>query len=107
MNRLIKRYILKAQRDKDNDEVNEGESSRFSGYGTLQVDIITLWNIIGSCLTYCSTGELKEIKQDISSLRYELLEMGNHEMETLAELIRQLDEVMHVQEKQSLEEGNN
>ncbi|KAM7412719.1 hypothetical protein PAMA_020208 [Pampus argenteus] len=67
MNRLIKRYILKAQRDKDNDEVNE--------------------------------GELKDIKQDISSLRYELLEMGNHEMETLAELIRQLDEVMHVQQK--------
>lgn len=27
MNRLIKRYILKAQRDKDNDEVNEGEFS--------------------------------------------------------------------------------
>lgn len=25
MNRLIKRYIVKAQRDKDNDEVNEGE----------------------------------------------------------------------------------
>ncbi|KAM7398989.1 hypothetical protein PAMP_018286 [Pampus punctatissimus] len=69
MNRLIKRYILKAQRDKDNDEVNE--------------------------------GELKDIKQDISSLRYELLEMGNHEMETLAELIKQLDEVMHVQQKQS------
>lgn len=69
MNRLIKRYILKAQRDKDNDEVNE--------------------------------GELKDIKQDISSLRYELLEMGNHEMETLAELIRQLDEVMRAQKKQS------
>ncbi len=28
MNRLIKRYILKAQRDKDNDEVNEGEFNR-------------------------------------------------------------------------------
>lgn len=27
MNRLIKRYIVKAQRDKDNDEVNEGEFS--------------------------------------------------------------------------------
>uniref|UniRef100_A0A673AVY6 Transient receptor potential cation channel subfamily C member 6 n=1 Tax=Sphaeramia orbicularis TaxID=375764 RepID=A0A673AVY6_9TELE len=63
MNRLIKRYVLKAQRDKDNDEVNE--------------------------------GELKEIKQDISSLRYELLERGKHDTETLAELIRQLEEVMH------------
>uniref|UniRef100_A0A3Q1FR02 Transient receptor potential cation channel, subfamily C, member 6b n=1 Tax=Acanthochromis polyacanthus TaxID=80966 RepID=A0A3Q1FR02_9TELE len=46
---LIKRFILKAQRDKDNDEVNE--------------------------------GELKQIKQDISSLRYELLERGNHKIE--------------------------
>ncbi|XP_075330676.1 short transient receptor potential channel 6 [Odontesthes bonariensis] len=64
MNCLIKRYILKAQTDKDNDEVNE--------------------------------GELKEIKQDISSLRYELLERGNHDMKTLAELIRQLGEVIHV-----------
>ncbi|XP_070685441.1 short transient receptor potential channel 6 [Pempheris klunzingeri] len=70
MNRLIKRYILKAQRDKDNDEVNE--------------------------------GELKEIKQDISSLRYELLERGNHDLETLAKLIRQLGEVM-LKEKQKNE----
>uniref|UniRef100_A0A7N6A6E5 Transient receptor ion channel domain-containing protein n=1 Tax=Anabas testudineus TaxID=64144 RepID=A0A7N6A6E5_ANATE len=62
MDRLIKRYILKAQSDKDNDEVNE--------------------------------GELKEIKQDISSLRYELLERENHDMETLAELIGQLGEVV-------------
>ncbi|GLD53546.1 short transient receptor potential channel 6 [Lates japonicus] len=67
MNRLIKRYIVKAQRDKDNDEVNE--------------------------------GELKEIKQDISSLRYELLERENHDMETLAELIRQLGEVIRDQQK--------
>uniref|UniRef100_H3BVQ2 Transient receptor potential cation channel subfamily C member 7 n=1 Tax=Tetraodon nigroviridis TaxID=99883 RepID=H3BVQ2_TETNG len=42
MKRLIKRYVLKAQVDRESDEVNE--------------------------------GELKEIKQDISSLRYELLE---------------------------------
>ncbi|XP_041850475.1 short transient receptor potential channel 6 isoform X3 [Melanotaenia boesemani] len=68
MNCLIKRYILKAQTDKDNDEVNE--------------------------------GELKEIKQDISSLRYELLERGNHDMKTLAELIRQLEEVMHFEQKE-------
>uniref|UniRef100_A0A7N6A8A2 Transient receptor ion channel domain-containing protein n=1 Tax=Anabas testudineus TaxID=64144 RepID=A0A7N6A8A2_ANATE len=68
MDRLIKRYILKAQSDKDNDEVNE--------------------------------GELKEIKQDISSLRYELLERENHDMETLAELIGQLGEVVHVQQKE-------
>ncbi|XP_056229550.1 short transient receptor potential channel 6 [Seriola aureovittata] len=68
MNRLIKRYIVKAQRDKDNDEVNE--------------------------------GELKEIKQDISSLRYELLERENRDMETLTELIRQLGEVLHVRQKE-------
>ncbi|XP_036936694.1 short transient receptor potential channel 6 [Acanthopagrus latus] len=68
MNRLIKRYILKAQRDKDNDEVNE--------------------------------GELKEIKQDISSLRYELLERGSRDMETLAKLIRQLGEVMNIHQRE-------
>ncbi|XP_041796583.1 short transient receptor potential channel 6 isoform X1 [Chelmon rostratus] len=68
MNCLIKRYILKAQSDKDNDEVNE--------------------------------GELKDIKQDISSLRYELLERGNHDKETLEKLIKQLGEVMHVQQKE-------
>lgn len=68
MNRLIKRYIVKAQRDKDNDEVNE--------------------------------GELKEIKQDISSLRYELLERENHDMETLTALIRQLGEVLRVRQKE-------
>uniref|UniRef100_A0AAQ5YB24 Transient receptor ion channel domain-containing protein n=1 Tax=Amphiprion ocellaris TaxID=80972 RepID=A0AAQ5YB24_AMPOC len=64
---LIKRFILKAQRDKDNDEVNE--------------------------------GELKQIKQDISSLRYELLERGNRDMRTLGDLVRQLGEDMHVQQK--------
>uniref|UniRef100_A0A3Q3J731 Transient receptor ion channel domain-containing protein n=1 Tax=Monopterus albus TaxID=43700 RepID=A0A3Q3J731_MONAL len=53
MNRLIKRYILKAQRNKSNYDMNE--------------------------------GELKEIKQDISSLRFELLERGNLDMETLAD----------------------
>uniref|UniRef100_UPI0037E818C9 short transient receptor potential channel 6 isoform X1 n=1 Tax=Semicossyphus pulcher TaxID=241346 RepID=UPI0037E818C9 len=70
MNRLVKRFILKAQRDKDNDEVNE--------------------------------GELKEIKQDISSLRYELLERGDQDMETLAKLIRQLGEVLHVKQKNEM-----
>uniref|UniRef100_A0A4W3IKF4 Transient receptor potential cation channel, subfamily C, member 6a n=1 Tax=Callorhinchus milii TaxID=7868 RepID=A0A4W3IKF4_CALMI len=60
MKRLIKRYVLKAQIDKENDDVNE--------------------------------GELKEIKQDISSLRYELLEEKSQNTEELAELIRQLGE---------------
>ncbi|OBS63737.1 hypothetical protein A6R68_07724, partial [Neotoma lepida] len=60
MKRLIKRYVLQAQIDKESDEVNE--------------------------------GELKEIKQDISSLRYELLEEKSQNTEDLAELIRKLGE---------------
>ncbi|XP_053504242.1 short transient receptor potential channel 6a isoform X2 [Ictalurus furcatus] len=59
MKRLIKRYIIKAQMDKEFDDVNE--------------------------------GELKEIKQDISSLRYELLEEKSHNMERMAELISKLE----------------
>lgn len=35
-------------------------------------------------------GELKEIKQDISSLRYELLEEKSQATEELADLIQQL-----------------
>uniref|UniRef100_A0A3B5MHR1 Transient receptor potential cation channel, subfamily C, member 6a n=1 Tax=Xiphophorus couchianus TaxID=32473 RepID=A0A3B5MHR1_9TELE len=51
MKRLIKRYIIKAQADRESDEITE--------------------------------GELKEIKQDISSLRYELLEEKSQNLETL------------------------
>lgn len=40
----------------------------------------------------CLTGELKEIKQDISSLRYELLEEKSRQTEELAELVRKLGE---------------
>uniref|UniRef100_A0A8C6V6Y5 Transient receptor potential cation channel, subfamily C, member 7b n=1 Tax=Neogobius melanostomus TaxID=47308 RepID=A0A8C6V6Y5_9GOBI len=60
MKRLIKRYVLKAQVDRENDEVNE--------------------------------GELKEIKQDISSLRYELLEEKSQAAGELALLIQQLSD---------------
>lgn len=38
----------------------------------------------------CFTGELKEIKQDISSLRYELLEEKSQAAGELALLIQQL-----------------
>ncbi|XP_006833822.1 PREDICTED: short transient receptor potential channel 6-like isoform X3 [Chrysochloris asiatica] len=72
MKRLIKRYVLKAQIDKESDEVNE--------------------------------GELKEIKQDISSLRYELLEEKSQNTEDLAELIRKLGEKLSVEPNQ--EESN-
>ncbi|XP_061691267.1 short transient receptor potential channel 7-like isoform X2 [Syngnathoides biaculeatus] len=58
MKRLIKRYVLKAQVDRESDEVNE--------------------------------GELKEIKQDISSLRYELLEDKSEAAGELSLLIQQL-----------------
>ncbi|XP_037637060.1 short transient receptor potential channel 7-like isoform X2 [Sebastes umbrosus] len=58
MKRLIKRFVLKAQVDRESDEVNE--------------------------------GELKEIKQDISSLRYELLEEKSDAAGELALLIQQL-----------------
>ncbi|KAF7664314.1 hypothetical protein LDENG_00180920 [Lucifuga dentata] len=60
MKRLIKRYVLKAQVDRESDEVNE--------------------------------GELKEIKQDISSLRYELLEEKSQAAGELALLIQQLSD---------------
>ncbi|NXF93735.1 TRPC7 protein, partial [Eubucco bourcierii] len=68
MKRLIKRYVLKAQVDRENDEVNEGK--------------------IFSSLV----GELKEIKQDISSLRYELLEEKSQATGELAKLIQQLSD---------------
>uniref|UniRef100_A0A2K6G941 Transient receptor potential cation channel subfamily C member 6 n=1 Tax=Propithecus coquereli TaxID=379532 RepID=A0A2K6G941_PROCO len=72
MKRLIKRYVLQAQIDKESDEVNE--------------------------------GELKEIKQDISSLRYELLEEKSQNTEDLAELIRKLGEKLSMEPNQ--EESN-
>ncbi|KAJ8336319.1 hypothetical protein SKAU_G00396620 [Synaphobranchus kaupii] len=63
MKRLIKRYVLKAQVDKENDDVNE--------------------------------GELKEIKQDISSLRYELLEEKSQATAELSQLIHKLGDKLH------------
>lgn len=49
-------------------------------------------------------GELKEIKQDISSLRYELLEEKTQNSEDLAELIRKLEEKLSMEPNQ--EESN-
>ncbi|NXL58343.1 TRPC7 protein, partial [Chordeiles acutipennis] len=68
MKRLIKRYVLKAQVDRENDEVNEGKN------------------------IFLLLGELKEIKQDISSLRYELLEEKSQATGELARLIQQLSD---------------
>lgn len=39
------------------------------------------------------SGELKEIKQDISSLRYELLEEKAQNLETLDGLLRRLGQI--------------
>lgn len=43
-------------------------------------------------LCMCIVGELKEIKQDISSLRYELLEEKSQATGELADLIQQLSD---------------
>ncbi|NWW84557.1 TRPC7 protein, partial [Rhynochetos jubatus] len=72
MKRLIKRYVLKAQVDRENDEVNEGNIANKNDFLLL--------------------GELKEIKQDISSLRYELLEEKSQATGELARLIQQLSD---------------
>ncbi|NXJ13129.1 TRPC7 protein, partial [Odontophorus gujanensis] len=76
MKRLIKRYVLKAQVDRENDEVNEGK-----------YDFLDIANNI-----FLPLGELKEIKQDISSLRYELLEEKSQATGELARLIQQLSD---------------
>lgn len=53
-----------------------------------------IWLIGHLPISCCRAGELKEIKQDISRLHYELAERGSSDMERLANLIRHLDEVM-------------
>ncbi|NXV11283.1 TRPC7 protein, partial [Cepphus grylle] len=78
MKRLIKRYVLKAQVDRENDEVNEGK--------------LIIWFNIANKNISLLLGELKEIKQDISSLRYELLEEKSQATGELARLIQQLSD---------------
>lgn len=46
-------------------------------------------------LSIINAGELKEIKQDISSLRYELLEDKSQATEELAILIHKLSEKLN------------
>lgn len=86
MNRLVKRYILKAQRDKENDQVNEGECSEGDPVSYKSGSL----NYSNAPFTYRPPGELKEIKQDLASLRCELLARGKHDKEALAKLIGQL-----------------
>lgn len=92
MSSLIKRYIIKAQRDTDKDKVNEGKSCTAS-----YIWITTLTEkrrVDNRFFASCPTGELKDIKQDICRLRYELLDRGKRGVNPLAELVRQLDEAV-------------
>lgn len=99
MKRLIKRYVLKAQVDRESDEVNEGENFHFNkpyphrAFAWLgQVRPSLTFTRPDCCVSVCDSiiGELKEIKQDISSLRYELLEEKSQAAGELALLIQQL-----------------
>lgn len=99
MKRLIKRYVLKAQVDRESDEVNEGENFHFNkpyphrAFVWLgQVRLLLTFTRPDCCVSVCDSilGELKEIKQDISSLRYELLEEKSQAAGELALLIQQL-----------------
>ncbi|RMB96764.1 hypothetical protein DUI87_26830 [Hirundo rustica rustica] len=103
MKRLIKRYVLKAQVDRENDEVNEGKWNFIIDPPNEHVLLLLLiWPVRGLSLVKilcgeracsCShSGELKEIKQDISSLRYELLEEKSQATSELAKLIQQLSD---------------
>ncbi|KAF2985986.1 hypothetical protein EK904_002143 [Melospiza melodia maxima] len=146
MKRLIKRYVLKAQVDRENDEVNEGKWNFiidppkehellllliWPGGGLSLVKMLCRESLLmltlrthisqdlhpalltpvalallplpppGYCqhptLPWCPehfplSGELKEIKQDISSLRYELLEEKSQATGELAKLIQQLSD---------------
>lgn len=66
---------------------------RTASYSALRIDSILVTLVF-------SKGELKEIKQDISSLRYELLEEKTQNSEDLAELIRKLGEKLPLEPKQ-------
>lgn len=95
MKRLIKRYVLKAQVDRESDEVNEGENSLFIKAHHQCTIMFTCVHVSVHLHSHTVTvvsvvGELKEIKQDISSLRYELLEEKSQAAGELALLIQQL-----------------
>lgn len=62
-------------------------------YTTTALAEVTNWHFYSVSDSHydCVAGELKEIKQDISSLRYELLEEKSHNMERMAGLINKLE----------------
>ncbi|OXB73458.1 UNVERIFIED_CONTAM: hypothetical protein H355_015562 [Colinus virginianus] len=92
MKRLIKRYVLKAQVDRENDEVNEGKWI-FTTATNQSMLCYCCWYFLHIANNiFLPLGELKEIKQDISSLRYELLEEKSQATGELARLIQQLSD---------------
>ncbi len=92
MKRLIKRYIIKAQADRESDEITEGKIMILKMQQTIFGNEDPRTFIMSLCFCF-SSGELKEIKQDISSLRYELLEEKSQNMETLDGLLRRMGEI--------------
>lgn len=65
-------------------------------------------NYSNAPFTYRPPGELKEIKQDLASLRCELLARGKHDKEALVKLIRRLGRVAHnLQKKEQKDQQMN
>lgn len=95
MKRLIKRYIIKAQADRESDEITEGNVNRtILKLKLLQMQHpFCLFVFANVAVLVFFSGELKEIKQDISSLRYELLEEKAQNKETLDGLLWRLGEI--------------
>ncbi|XP_077597293.1 short transient receptor potential channel 6a isoform X2 [Stigmatopora nigra] len=84
------------------DKMGEGKFSAFSGstnpsrYQKIMKRLIKRYIIKARAnreSDEITEGELKEIKQDISSLRYELLEEKSQNTETLDELMRRLGDI--------------
>ena len=56
MKRLIKRYVLKAQVDRENDEVNEGKKSN-----PLLYPLCTFYDMYCMCVCVCEEGEKRPL----------------------------------------------
>ncbi|XP_051903295.1 short transient receptor potential channel 6a isoform X1 [Hippocampus zosterae] len=90
------------KRDTQLDKMGEGKHSAFSGstspsrYQKIMKRLIKRYIIKARAdreSDEITEGELKEIKQDISSLRYELLEEKSQNTEALDELMRRLGDI--------------
>ncbi|XP_061558533.1 short transient receptor potential channel 6a isoform X1 [Phycodurus eques] len=102
---LVLQYVRRQSDDKHEtqlDKMGEGKNSAFSGstrpsrYQKIMKRLIKRYIIKARAdreSDEITEGELKEIKQDISSLRYELLEEKSQNTETLDELMRRLGDI--------------